>query len=387
MSIERPRLNPIRFVVLFAVLLLSQAAGSTEAQTTVRVDGQAQPIAETPESMVVVRGKVIDAEERPVVGYTVVLRMADAPEIFFSNPTSESGEYAVPLPAEKRYEIVAVISPEYKRIALQQPIPLGASTGTQRDVVVDLAALAWTDHEDEFFAGGDRLFLSFVEDTAIAARYRFEAQFDYASMENADSLTSRFIVAAQTRAIPRIEFGGRFGYASLDGSSGVPSGSGATDLDAWAKFHLGPRWMRNADFAFGGLVTLPIGSEDTGQAFDALRSEMFFSMRYRFARFIFATHAGAWFNENGKLGNAVLDGTIAPALGAAVIYPVREKLIVIGEASFEGERFVGAGDDARLLGGVNWKPIRWGSFRLALSGGLTDGAPDVQFLGSWAMDF
>jgi hypothetical protein len=36
---------------------------------------------------------------------------------------------------------------------------------------------------------------------------------------------------------------------------------------------------------------------------------------------------------------------------------------------------------------VNWKPIRQGSFRFALSGGLTDGAPDVQFLGSWAIDF
>jgi len=77
----------------------------------------------------------------------------------------------------------------------------------------------------------------------------------------------------------------------------------------------------------------------------------------------------------------------APALGAAVIYPVQERLVVIGEAQYEGERFDGAGDDARILAGVNWKPIRQGSFRLALTGGLTDGAPDVQFLGSWAIDF
>jgi hypothetical protein len=367
-------------------LLLSQAAGPAEAQTA-RIEGEAQPVTEPPESMVVVRGKVIDAEERPVVGYTVVLRMADAPEIFFSNPTSASGEYAVPLPAGKLFEIVAVISPGYERTALPQPIPLNATSGMTRDVVVDLSGQSWTDHDYEMHAGGDRLFLSFVEDTGMTARYRFEAQLDYASLENGDSFASNFIVAAQTKAIPRIEFGGRIGYAGLNGSSGVPSGSGATDLDAWAKFHLGPRWMRNADFAFGGLVTLPTGSEDTGRAFDALRSEMFFSMRVRFASFILSTHAGVWFNENGEIGELPLEGTVAPALGVAGIYPLLEQLVIVAEARYESERFDGFGDDARLLAGVNWKPIRQGAFRFALSGGLTDGAPDVQFLGSWAIDF
>jgi len=75
MSIERPHLDPIRFAFLLAVLLLSQAAGPAEAQNTVRVEGQAQPVTEAPESMVVVRGTVIDAEEQPVAGYTVAIRI------------------------------------------------------------------------------------------------------------------------------------------------------------------------------------------------------------------------------------------------------------------------------------------------------------------------
>ena len=187
--------------------------------------------------------------------------------------------------------------------------------------------------------------------------------------------------------IPRIEFGGRFGYAGLDSSSGLPGGAGATDLDLWAKFHLGPRWLRNADFSFGGLVTVPTGNEDNGQSFDALRSELFFAMRYRFSRFMLAAHGGVWFNENGTLGGATLDGQTAPALGVGIVAPMTERLVVIGELKYEGERFSGVGDDARLLGGVNWKPLPWGSFRLALSAGLADGAPDVQFLGAWMIDF
>jgi hypothetical protein len=339
------------------------------------------------DDMVVVRGTVVDVDERPVVGFQVVVRLLDTADVYFSNPTAANGEYAVPLPPGQRCEIVALISPGYERVPLSEPIVFGSAPGARRDVVVDLSSLGWTDHEYNFFAGGDRLFLAYVEDTSMVQRFRFEAQLDYAGLDDGDSIASRMIVAAQVPQIPRIEFGGRFGYAGITGSDTLPDGNGATDLDLWAKFHLGPRWLRNADFAFGGLVTLPTGSEDNGRSFDALRSQLFFAMRYRFSKFMLAARAGAWFNENGTLGPVTLEGQTAPALSAAIIFPWRERLVIIGEASFEGERFSGAGDDARLLGGVNWKPLPWGSFRLALSGGLTDGAPDAQFLGAWVFDF
>jgi hypothetical protein len=339
------------------------------------------------DDMVVVRGIVVDGDEQPVVGFQVVVRLVESAEVFFSSPTRENGEYAVPVPTGQRCEIVALISPGYERVPLPEPILFGSAPGARRDVVVDLSSLSWTDHEYEYFDGGDRLFLSYVEDTSMVRRYRFEAQLDYASLDYGDSIASRMIVAAQVPQIPRIEFGGRFGYAGISGSDGFSDGNGATDLDLWAKFHLGNRWLRNADFSFGGLVTLPTGSEENGQSFDALRSQLFFAMRQRFSGFILAARVGAWFNENGTLGPVTLEGQTAPALSVGVIFPFRERLVIIGEASFEGERFSGAGDDARLLGGVNWKPLPWGSFRLALSGGLTDGAPDLQFLGAWAIDF
>ena len=36
---------------------------------------------------------------------------------------------------------------------------------------------------------------------------------------------------------------------------------------------------------------------------------------------------------------------------------------------------------------VNWKPLAYGSFRLAASTGLADGAPDSQLLIGYSFDF
>jgi len=378
MIIKRTRRHWITLSILLAALLAPLSAFGTE-----RTAGTAAAA----EEMIVVRGTVIDADEHPVVGFKVVVRLVDSAEVFFSNATAENGEYAVPLPAGGEYVVVAVISPGGTRLALEGQQPFLVTPGVRRDVVADVAALPAPLGERWPFPGADRLFISFVEDTSTVQRFRWESQFEVADQDAGSLLVARVLAAVQFYSIPDIEFGARLGYEGLNGSSGVPDGAGISDLDLWAKFHLGPRWLRNADFSFGGLVTLPTGSEDNGQSFDAMRSKLFFAMRYRFSSFMLAAHGGIWFNENGTLGGATLNGQTAPALGVAVLFPMSERLVVIGEAKFEGERFSGVGDDARLLGGVNWKPLPWGSFRLALSAGLTDGAPDAQFLGSWMINF
>ena len=44
-------------------------------------------------------------------------------------------------------------------------------------------------------------------------------------------------------------------------------------------------------------------------------------------------------------------------------------------------------DDARLLGGVNWRPLARGTIRAAVSVGLTDGAPDAAIVAGYAVAF
>ncbi len=80
-------------------------------------------------------------------------------------------------------------------------------------------------------------------------------------------------------------------------------------------------------------------------------------------------------------------GKTAPAAGVAVVHPLGDDMVLVGEAWFEGERFEGSDADTRLLGGVNWNLGVVGALRFALAGGLSDGAPDLQLLAGYAVHF
>lgn len=337
------------------------------------------------EARVNVQGTVLSVQGEPLAGFRVVFRLSAGTDVHLSDPTSVEGEYAVLLPAGTLYEIVAVISPAGKRIALD-PAPVQVAPGARRNLMVDVSVLPDPERVRPPFPGADRLFLSFVEDTAVVARYRAEAQLELDDLDAGDLLVLRGVGAAQFASIPNVEFGARLGYADLDASA-AGGGSGATDLDLWAKLRVGPSLLPNAEFAFGGLVTLPTGDEANGQSFDALRSKVFAALRHRFERWILAAHVGLRFNEDGDVGGIRLDGRTAGSASFAVIAPIGERLAVVGEAAFEGKRFDGGESEARLLAGVNWKPLRLGALRLAIAAGLADGAPDSQIVAAYAFDF
>jgi hypothetical protein len=337
--------------------------------------------------MIAVRGLVVDAEEQPVTGYWVVFRVADGADVSLSSPSDETGEYAVPLPAGQRYVVVAVISPGGTRLALDDQQPFQVSPGVRRDVVVDVSGVPAPMEQRWPFPGADRLFLSFVEDTSTVQRFRWESQFEVADQDAGTLMTARVLAAVQFYSMPQIEFGARLGYEGLDGSAGVPDGASLGDLDLWAKYHLGQKWLRNSEYSFGAVVTLPTGGEETGQSFDAARSKLFMAMRYYFSSIVVAASAGVRFNESGSWYGAPLDGKTAPTLAAAALYPLGTMFTIVGEFTYEGERFAGSGADTRLLAGVNWKPADFGTFRFSIAGGLSDGAPDSQVLAAWAFDF
>lgn len=334
----------------------------------------------------VVVGRVVDSLEEPAVGFRVVFRLVDGVEVALSQPTDAAGEYSALLPSGTSYIPVAVISPSGLRIALENQQAVTVAPGVRRDIVLAITLSAEAEEEFGLFPGSDRLFLSFVEDTAMAARYHAEGQLDIALYDSADHYVSRAVFALQLEDMPRVEFGGRFGMGGASFPDSRDLG-GTTDLDLWTKLYIGPRFSPRLEFTAGALLTVGTGDEESGLGWGGLRSKLFGAARYSFPDFVLTANAGVRINEDTTVNGSVLDGEVAPSLGFGLLYPVNDSLMVVGEATYEGERFDGWEEDARVLAGVNWQLLPHGVLRLAVSGGLTDGAPDSQFLAGYSFDF
>jgi hypothetical protein len=335
----------------------------------------------------VVIGRVVDSAEEPAVGFRVVFREVDDYQVALSQPTDLDGEYSLALPSGSVYLPIAVINPGGIRLALENQEPVSVGPGVRRDIVLAISLSAAAIEERTAFAGSDRLFLSFVEDTAMVGKSHWEGQLDYSSFEHSDHFLSRAIAAMQFDAMPRVEFGARFGIGGASFSGDMADQGGYTDLDLWGKLYVGPRWRPQTEFAVGALLTLGTGDEESGLGYGGLRSKIFGAARYSFDRWELTANAGLRFNEGVMIYGRPFDGEIAPSIGVGAVVPYNEKITIIGEFVWEGERFDGFEADSRLLAGVNWKPLPYGMLRLAIGAGLADGAPDSQILAGYSFDF
>jgi hypothetical protein len=334
-------------------------------------------------------GRIVDVDEEPVVGYRVVYREVTTFEVYLGGPTDANGRFGVKVPQGGRYAAVALISPRGSRIELREQPPVEGVAGRSQEIQVMVALAAQRGPEVQRFPGGDRLFLAFVEDAAVVGRLRLEGQLDVMDFEFSDVVVARGIVAYQFTALEDVEFGASFGFGDRDADGSSAGGSGATDLDLWAKLRVRPASGRLPDLAFGAVVTLPTGDDDAGLGFDALASKLFVAARHSFNWFpsgVFSGHIGIQANDNGQVAGIPLNGKTAGAAGIAMIWPATQSLALIVEADYEGRRFEGGDADSRLLAGVNWRPLPVGNFRLAVSTGLADGAPDTQFLIGYTLE-
>jgi hypothetical protein len=230
----------------------------------------------------------------------------------------------------------------------------------------------------------DRLFLAFAEEAVVADRQWWEGQVGMADADTADVTFVRAVVAFQPWE--DVEIGGRVGFGDTEVAGGS-DGSGATDLDVWGKYYLGG--SDRTEWAAGGMLTVPTGDETAGLGNDSFAVGAFGSVRHRLERLILAGHGGLRFNGDGRnaTDTADRDGETSVMVGAGVILPFSDHVAGVAEARYEDGRLEGDDSDARVLGGVNWRPGGRGMVRAALTIGLTDGAPDSEIQVGYAAQF
>ncbi len=230
----------------------------------------------------------------------------------------------------------------------------------------------------------DRLFLSFAEEATLVDRQWWEGQAEFLDGSGFDARILRGIAAFQPWA--QVEFGGRVGFGSTSLPGTAPDGSGATDLDLWAKYHFGTG--RKTEFAGGGVATIPTGDDAVGLGFDSFAIGAFVSLRHRGNRFVYTGNIGINSNGDGQVFGSSLNGETSFTAAGGILIPTNSRLTFVGEARYESERFDGSDSDTRLLGGINLGVGKGGGvFRAALALGLTDGAPDGQLIAGYAATF
>ena len=335
-------------------------------------------------TIIPVAGRVIDAAQMPVTGFRVVLRAAGSNDIYLSPPTDEEGSFRVNIPTGVNCVPVAVISPEGKRLPIEGMTPALVMPNTRFDIELEIAMV--TARDPRPFGGADRLFLSFVEDATFVEGQRYETDLSVGGTSDATSFVSEFLAAVNFTALPRLEFGGRLGYAGTNFDSGSGA-TGLTDLEAWGKFNVGSSLKRGTRWAAGFVLRFPTGEQDTGLSYEALQSKAFGAVRFDVGRFTVSANAGLQFNEDATVQGTKLDGRVAGSIGGAALMDFNHQLVGVAELLYEGEPYEGVDADARLLVGVNWKPLDQGMFRLALGFGLTEGAPDGLLILGWAFEF
>jgi len=232
----------------------------------------------------------------------------------------------------------------------------------------------------------DRLFLSFAQDAAIVPSQWWEGQiqFDDGSSNLPDAFIARGVVAFQP--FKNIEIGGRVGLGNTSASGNLPDGSGATDLDAYAKYFFA-NVADHTDLTAGLLLTVPTGDDNSGLGYNSFSEQIFGGVAYRLDNLVIGGHFGLRLNGNGDFQGTSLSGKTSFELAGNVVIPTAHKLSVVAEAKIETERFDNQDSIVQLLGGVNWHAFGRGMLRGAIAAGLTDAAPNFTFLASYAYTF
>ncbi|MFH1942663.1 MAG: hypothetical protein ABIL68_11240 [bacterium] len=224
------------------------------------------------------------------------------------------------------------------------------------------------------------LFQSFLYDAPIAATPYVEGGLNYDSYDGASSI---FIGAQGGYGLnEKIEIGARLGYQSwsFDGADGQ---SGITDITAVGRYNL-VNSASPTKISAGAMITLPIGSEDIMQGnmhfggFGALRHKLESGMELTANLGLILLEMTTFeFNQQTLQVEEKTSRESSFAIGAGVIYPLKDKMSIVGEFRTQSEV-----EYTALSCGINYQMGK-GCVRGALVLGLSDGAPDIAIIGGY----
>jgi hypothetical protein len=233
----------------------------------------------------------------------------------------------------------------------------------------------------------DRLFLAFAQDAAIVPSQWWEGQAEFddgSSGIPVDVLLARGVVAF--RPVASLEVGGRVGFGKTSAPGTAPDGTGATDLDVYGKW-VWANAVENLDFTAGVLFTVPTGDDTAGLGFNAFSTQAFGGVRFRLENVVLGTHLGYRFNGDGRFQGVDLQGKGSFEMGVSALFPLANRVSFTGEVLYETSRFEGGEAATQVMAGINWTAFPRGTFRGAVGGGLTDGAPDFRVILGYAFHF
>lgn len=178
----------------------------------------------------------------------------------------------------------------------------------------------------------------------------------------------------------RLDMGAQLGFRSVDsGAEGADSESGLTDLAVVGKYDL---MSDEKNVSVGGLITLPIGSEDVGQG--ELNFGGFGAFRYPLENMVVTGTVGLDFFEietfDYLTGDKDTEYETSINIGAGLLYPIGETLTFIPEIVMQTE-----GDYMMLSIGLDSKLVSGSRLRGSLGVGLDDGAPDLSLTGTFLL--
>jgi len=240
-------------------------------------------------------------------------------------------------------------------------------------------------------ASNHRFFIRFVEDAALTPSFWLEGQGRWQTntagfVEDGDGSEATLFSTGGIFAMniaEDFEFGARLALAHRDPDDGSGE-SGLTDTDIWGKLSI---VSDPVSVSVGLLLTLPTGSEDDFLGTGETNVEFFGGLRKDWGKVTLAANAGFRVNQDADLGDLALEGQNSFLAGLGLIIPATQRLSFTIEYALESERYEGAHNDARLLGGFDWTMGEHFQIRGAAGGGLSEGAPDVDIFGSFVWIF
>jgi hypothetical protein len=223
-----------------------------------------------------------------------------------------------------------------------------------------------------------RLFKSFIQDGAIQPHVWLEGQWrleNNAPLIDGNDGTLNYLSGILALGFDnRVEAGLSWGGVNVD-PDGASSHSGTADLEVYGKY-----LVRDAplNVAVGGLVKIPTADSQKQLGSGSADWEAFAALRRDFGHIQAIGNAGLrW---NGDPDAVDVSGNTSVLAGGGVIFELGRSSFGSLELNFESRRYEGLHSDFRLTPGLMARLGERGFLRAAVGIGLSDGAPDTEFL-------